>query len=80
MCRFVISFTYVIEGIESKFISVCLINSFSLITDLHIFVYGRANCASISLEYTKVKLSILDNFDLNKRKEKAIMILFKENG
>ena len=54
MCRFGISFTYLIEGIESKLISVCLINDYSVIADLHIFIYGRAECASISLKYTKV--------------------------
>ena len=64
VCRFGISFTYVIEGIESKLISVCLINDYLLIANLHIFVYGQAKCASISLEWTKVKLSILNNFGL----------------
>ena len=52
-----------IESIDSKLISVCLINDYSLIADLHIFVYGRAECASILLECTKVKLLILNNFD-----------------
>ena len=42
VCRFGISFTYVIESIESKLISVSLINDYWLIADLHIFVYGRA--------------------------------------
>ena len=51
-----------IEGIEWILISVCLINDYSLIAYLHIFVYGHTECASISLECTKVKLSILDNF------------------
>ena len=41
------------------------INDYSLIADLHIFVYGRAECATISLECTKVKLLILDNFGKN---------------
>ena len=41
---------------------VCLINDYSLIADLHIFVYERAECGSISLELTKVKLSLLNNF------------------
>ena len=41
---------------------VCLINVYSLIADLHIFVYGRAQFSSISLERTKVKLLILNNF------------------
>ena len=52
------------ESIDSKFISVCLINDYSLIADLHKFVYGRAECASNLLECTKVKLLILDNFGL----------------
>ena len=43
---------------ELKLISVCLINDYSLIADLHIFVYGRAEC-------TMVKLLILNNFWLN---------------
>ena len=47
---------------DSKLISVCLINDYSLIADLHIFVYKRTECASISLECTKVKLLILNNF------------------
>ena len=52
-----------IESIGSKLISVCLINDYSLIiADLHIFVYKRAECASISLECTKEKLLILNNF------------------
>ena len=52
--------TYLVEGIESISISVYLINDYSLIADLHIFVYGRAKFSSISLECTKVKLSILN--------------------
>ena len=36
-----------------------------LFADLHIFVYGCAECASISLECTKVKISISNNFDLS---------------
>ena len=55
---------YVTESIDSKLISVCLINDYSLIADLHIFVYGRAECTSISPECTKGKLLILNNFDL----------------
>ena len=39
-----------------------LINDYSLIADLHIFVYERAEFSSISLECIKVKLLILDNF------------------
>ena len=53
-----------IEGIESKLISVCLTNDYSLIADLDIFVYRRAECASISLECTNVKLLILNNFEV----------------
>ena len=63
VCRFGVIFTYVIEGIDSKVISVCLINDYSLIADLHIFVYGRAECASISFKCTKVKFSVLNNFE-----------------
>ena len=51
-----------IESIDSKLISVCLINDYSLITDPHIFVYGSVECATISLECTKVKPLILNNF------------------
>ena len=56
-----------IEVIESKLSSVCLINDYSLITDPHIFVYGRAEFSSISLECTKLELSILNNFEQNYR-------------
>ena len=48
--------------IDSKLISVCLIYDYSLISDLHIFVYERAECATISLKCKKVKLFILNNF------------------
>ena len=54
-----------IRIIYKKVYSVCFINNYSLIPDLHIFVYGRAECASISLKCTKVKLSILNNFWTN---------------
>ena len=37
----------------------------SLIADLHIFVYGRAECDTISLEFTKVKPLILNDFGLH---------------
>ena len=57
-----ISFTYMIKSIDSKLISVCLINEYLLIVNLHIFVYDRAECTSISLECTKVKLLILKKF------------------
>ena len=40
----------------------CLTNDYSLIDDLHIFVYGRAECGFISLECTKVKFLISNNF------------------
>ena len=60
--RFGLSFTYVIESIDSKLISECLINDYSLIDDIHIFVYGSAECATFSLERTKMKLLILNNF------------------
>ena len=45
--------------------SMCLINDYSHIADLHIFVYGSAECATTSLECTNVKLLllILNNFD-----------------
>ena len=61
-------FTYVIGSIDLKLISVCLINDYSLIADLHIFVYGRAVSETISLACRKVKLLILllDNFELTK--------------
>ena len=53
-----------IESIECKLILVCLINNYSFIAKLHIFVYERAEFSSISPECTKVKLSILNNFGL----------------
>ena len=52
-----------IDGIESKLFSVCLINDYLPIADFYIFVYGCAELSSISLECTKVKLSILNNLD-----------------
>ena len=61
VCIFGISFRYGIKRIDSKLIYVCLINDYSLIADLHIFVCGRAEWASISLKCTKVKLIILNN-------------------
>ena len=63
---FGIPFTYVIKRIDSKLISVCLINDYSLIADLYIFFYGGAECAPISR--TKVKRLILNNFDYNYKK------------
>ena len=62
VCRFCVSFTYVVESIESKLNSVCLINDHSLIADLHIFVNGRTECATTSLECTKGILLISNNF------------------
>ena len=56
------TFPYEDRKIDLKSLPVCLINDYSLIADLHILVYGRAECASISLECTKVKLLILNNF------------------
>ena len=64
MCIFGVTFTYVIEGIDSKVISVCLIDDYSLIADLYIFIYTRAECEYVSLKCTKVKLSILNHFDI----------------
>ena len=58
------SFTYVIESIDSKFISVCLIKDYLIIADLYIIVHGSAECATISLECIKVKLLILNNFEI----------------
>ena len=51
------------ESIDSKSISVSLINDYSPIADLHILVYGSAECAITSPKCTKVKLLILNNFD-----------------
>ena len=73
--RFGISFTYVKEVIKSKLISVYLINDYSLIADLHIFDYGSAEFSSISLECTKVKLLILNNFE--KVRQRPIVIEIK---
>ena len=57
VCRFGVIFTYVIEGIDSKVTSVCLMNDGEqMFADLHIFVYESAEGASISLECTTVKL------------------------
>ena len=61
---FGVIFTYVIEGIDPNVISVCLIDDYSLIADLCIFVYESTECASISLECTKVNLLISNNFAL----------------
>ena len=42
------------KSIESKLISVCLINDYSIIAKLHILIYERAKFSSISLECTKI--------------------------
>ena len=57
VCIFGVTLSYVIEGIDSIVISVCLINDY--------LYFARAECESISLKCTKVKLSILNNFDRN---------------
>ena len=44
-----------IESIELKLNSVCLIKDYSPIAHIHIFVYERAEFSSISLEYTCVE-------------------------
>ena len=76
MCIFGVTFTYVIEGIYSKVISVCLINDYSLIADLHIFIYARAECEYISLKCTKVKLSVSNNFDIRNAINTFLYIAF----
>ena len=55
-----------IESIDLKLISVCLINDYLLIANLHIFVYGSEECATISLECTKVNAEIVFAHLLNK--------------
>ena len=55
-----------IEILDSKLISLCLINDYSIIADLYIFVYGRSESTSISLECTKLNLLMLNNFDLDR--------------
>ena len=74
--KFGISFTYVIESKDSNLISVCLNYDYSLIADLHIFVYRRAECASISLECAKVKVLILNNFGHNISKFLTVLKIF----
>ena len=49
---------------ESNF---CVFNDYSLIANLNIFVYARAECESISLKCTKVRLSILNNIEVYKK-------------
>ena len=51
---------------EINFYSVCLINDYSVFNycrPTYLFVYGIAECASISLECTKVKLLLIKNFE-----------------
>ena len=48
-----------LESIDLKLIPVCLINNYSLIADLHIFVFGRAEGASFQLYKSET-----DNFYL----------------
>ena len=58
VCSFGVIFTYVIDyRFESNY--GVFNNDYSLIADLHIFVYESAECSSLSLECTKVKLLIL---------------------
>ena len=59
----------------SELISVCLMKDYSLSDDLHIFVYGRAECATVSLECTKVKLLILNNFGSNRANSNFAMAI-----
>ena len=62
VCSFGVIFTYLIDGIYLKVISTCFIIDYLQIADLHIFAYGRAEFASISLKCAKVKPSIINNF------------------
>ena len=80
VCRFGISFAYGIECIDLKLISVFLIIDYSLIADLHIFFYGRAKCASISLKCLKVKISILNNFEITKFKASFVSFHVRLGG
>ena len=57
VCRYDISFLYVILTIESKLISLCLISDYSIIINLHIFVNERAELSSISVNSTKEKIT-----------------------
>ena len=70
----------VFEDLASLFTSVCLINDYSLMADLYIFVYGRAECATISLECTKVKLLILNNFGVIKSILERILKMILSDG
>ena len=65
--KFGVTFTYTIESIDSKLISVCSINDYSLIADLIIFVYGSAECATLFTRKYKGETSYinLNNFALN---------------
>ena len=65
VCRYDISFDHVCDiTMESKSISLCLISNYSLIPNLHMFVYEHAELSSISVDSTNAKLSVLNNFDL----------------
>ena len=64
-----------IESIDSKLISECLINGYLLNANQHIFVNGCGECASISLKYTKVKLLILNNFALLMKLASTALVL-----
>ena len=79
VCRFGIYFMYVIESIDSKLISVCLINDYSLIAQLLIFVYERAELSSISFECAKVKISISIKFARNVLIMLLILIIRLQN-
>ena len=46
-------------SIDSKLISVCLINDYSLIADLNIFVYGSAECAILFTRMYKSETSYI---------------------
>ena len=53
------TFTYKIESIDSKLITVYLINDYSLIAGLHIFVYGSVECATIFTRMYKGETSYI---------------------
>ena len=74
MWRFGVSF---VESIDSKLISICLINDYSHIANLHthMFVYGSAECVTISLECTKVKLLISNNFDFYEQCQTDLLLI-----
>ena len=79
LCRFDMSFTYKIESIDSKLTSVSLINDYLLIADLDIFVYGSTECATISLECTKVMYkSDFRSFSSDEVQDKEIIKEYEE--